>query len=142
MRGKPRTHWLNAGGGLPCNIGYCNGEKALRAQWVKLTDDAFEEPYCDDNGARVWAFHNPKDGLYRTYLICVKYDDNLTWPMIAAMVAHEAVHVAQFLWEAIGEEKPGNETEAYFVQSIVQEVLEAIGMPERPAPDTTQGNKP
>lgn len=134
---KPRTYYLRAGGHLPCNVGFCTGEKALHREWKDLTDDPVEHPWCDPNGARVWAFHNPKANRYRTYLICLRYEENLSWACIAALIAHEAVHVAQFLWEAIGEEKPGNEAEAYFVQSIVQEVLEIVGMPDRDTLTTT-----
>lgn len=132
---KPKTYWLRAGGGLPCNIGFCNGQKAFEREWVTLTDDEVERPHCNENGARAWAFHKPKGGLYRTYLICLEYDEKLRWSCIAAMLAHEAVHVAQFLWDDIGEDQPGRETEAYFVQSIVQEILDIIGLPERADPE-------
>jgi len=139
---RERTYYLRAGGHLPCNIGYCTGEKAFHREWRDLTDDPIETPWCDVNGARVWRFPEPKANRYHTYLICLRYDETLSWPCIAALVAHEAVHVAQYLWEAIGEDTPGREAEAYFVQAIVQEILQIIGMPDRaPEPPTTKGEK-
>jgi hypothetical protein len=39
-------------------------------------------------------------------------------------IVHEAVHVAQYLFETMGEDKPGVEVEAYTVASVVQGLLE------------------
>ena len=41
-------------------------------------------------------------------------------------IVHEAVHVAQYLFETMGEDKPGVEVEAYTVASIVQGLLEQL----------------
>ena len=41
----------------------------------------------------------------------------------AALVAHEAVHVAQYAAEWMAETAPGNEIFAYMVQSIVMDLL-------------------
>lgn len=45
---------------------------------------------------------------------------------VAGLIAHEAVHVGQYLWERIGEREPGREAEAYLVQQITQECLQII----------------
>jgi hypothetical protein len=50
--------------------------------------------------------------------------DSLATPGI---VAHESVHVAQNLFEAMGETNPGCETEAYIVQFIVDWVHAELG---------------
>jgi hypothetical protein len=42
---------------------------------------------------------------------------------VAGMLVHEAVHVWQRHAQDIGEEDPGDEQEAYAVQSIAQELL-------------------
>ena len=41
-----------------------------------------------------------------------------------ALLAHEAVHVAQARYETAGEEKPGEESQAYLVQRVVAELIE------------------
>lgn len=79
-RARPRTYYLRAGGHLPCNIGFCDSEKALQREWKYLTDDPVGHSWCDENGARVWVFPNPKANRYRTYLICIRFDEHLTWP--------------------------------------------------------------
>lgn len=42
---------------------------------------------------------------------------------VAGLLVHEAVHVWQQHCEDIGERRPGDEQEAYAVQSIAQELL-------------------
>ena len=44
---------------------------------------------------------------------------------IAALLVHEAVHVFQFLCRSIGEHSPSSEFEAYAIQNISEELMEA-----------------
>lgn len=46
-----------------------------------------------------------------------------SYAQIAALLAHEAVHVAQAMWDWLGESAPGKEAEAYLVQHILQGCL-------------------
>jgi hypothetical protein len=46
----------------------------------------------------------------------------------AALIVHEAVHVWQQVREALGEEKPSSEFEAYSLQAICQELFEAVNL--------------
>ncbi len=45
---------------------------------------------------------------------------------VAGLLAHEATHAAQFLWERCGEREPGKEAEAYIVQYITQRCLYCV----------------
>lgn len=45
---------------------------------------------------------------------------------LAALVAHEAVHLADYMFECAGEDKPGAETKAYLIQYLVCGILDAI----------------
>lgn len=40
------------------------------------------------------------------------------------LLAHECVHIKQFVMKSIGEDKPSDEFEAYFVQDIVTDLVE------------------
>jgi hypothetical protein len=67
-------------------------------------------------------------GDHLNCVICidpVKYK-HLHRNMMAAMLAHEATHIADLAFEHIGENKPGQETRAYLVQAIVQDALYAM----------------
>lgn len=44
-------------------------------------------------------------------------------PRIAALLAHECVHVLQATWRDMDEAAPGDEVEAYAMQSLLEEVL-------------------
>lgn len=53
---------------------------------------------------------------------------------LAALMAHEAVHVAQTILDHFGEDEPGEETRAYLVQGVTHALLEmqrrwAVGHP-------------
>ena len=43
---------------------------------------------------------------------------------LAALMAHEAVHVSQIVLDHFGEDEPGEETRAYLVQSVTHALLE------------------
>jgi hypothetical protein len=61
---------------------------------------------------------------YPTCLICIDCAqiaaDKRPYLEVVGLITHECVHVAQRLWETVGEEKVGMETEAYFIQHLVQ----------------------
>lgn len=40
------------------------------------------------------------------------------------LLVHECVHIKQFVMKSIGEDKPSDEFEAYFVQDIVTDLVE------------------
>lgn len=45
---------------------------------------------------------------------------------VAALAAHEAVHVVQNIFDEIGEKFPGEETRAYLTQRVVYDILKTI----------------
>ena len=57
--------------------------------------------------------------------VCLAPGPEITGIQIAAILAHEAVHIWQLIRREIGEDKPGDEGEAYAVQHITQELLQA-----------------
>lgn len=53
---------------------------------------------------------------------------------LAALMAHEAVHVSEIVLDHFGEEEPGEETRAYLVQNVTYALLDmqrrwAVGHP-------------
>lgn len=64
-------------------------------------------------------------GDTETYIICYdpKTDKKRHRNEIAALMAHECVHVVDLTFRNVGEHTPGDETRAYFVQFLLQNVL-------------------
>lgn len=67
--------------------------------------------------------HTEKPG--ETYLMSFCRDtwEAMTFAQHAGMIAHEVTHVVDWVFENVGEDKPGMETRAYLVQGLVQFVL-------------------
>lgn len=58
-------------------------------------------------------------------IIALRQRDDMEGIQIAAMLAHEAVHVFQVYCKHIGERKPSPEFQAYSVQAITQNLMYA-----------------
>lgn len=56
-------------------------------------------------------------------IVCLKSHNDLI--QFTALVVHEAAHVWQQVLEAMGEDKPSSEFEAYALQGITQDLLTA-----------------
>lgn len=61
----------------------------------------------------------------RLYLVWMTPDTGFSAEVDAALLVHEAVHVAQDYFREFGEEAPGEEAEAYVVQDIAQYLIES-----------------
>lgn len=56
-------------------------------------------------------------------IVCLGDMKEYDYAEIAALIAHEAVHVWQAVRETLGEKEPSSEFEAYSVQNILQTLL-------------------
>lgn len=120
---KPVFLWLSQGQ-WPINIGFTLSRKAFAREFKALGGTGNWEESWNVRGARTWFFENPPNNLFRTYVITIGEETmELGSPEVAAIVAHEAVHVFQRLMKSIGEKKWGEETEAYFVQYVTRAIL-------------------
>lgn len=63
-----------------------------------------------------------------TFIICFDAIKNKHFYKneVAALICHEAVHISDWIFEDIGEDKVGMETRAYLVQYIVWQTLNAL----------------
>lgn len=112
--------WL-PGGLQECSFKYrlVTSAKEFQKLLSKLRLGA--DAYCDD-GALAQTYHYRDAGVC---LVCLKEGLALSDIEVFGLLVHEAVHVWQFHCEWIGEEKPGNETEAYAIQKIATELIKA-----------------
>lgn len=120
MAVKHKIIWIDRGW-LPFFCGFCPSEKAWTAQTKRL--GCASQPYPATDG-RVTTFE--KRGSNPIHLVTVnerasRQDD----VHVIGLLAHEAMHVWQFVCEAIGERQPSLEFEAYTVQHLVQSLVAA-----------------
>ena len=74
----------------------------------------------EDGGATTHVLTNDENEMTCVIAISVTDQDGI---QIAALLAHEATHVAQYHFEHIGERKPAIEQMAYAVQYLTQTLM-------------------
>jgi len=105
-------------GQWPIYVGFTQSPKAFRKEMKRL---AISNPpeFLGSTHANATTHVLERNGTL-TCIITFGKTKGRPVEQIAGLIAHEAVHVAQELWAAIGEHKPGAEAEAYLVQMITQ----------------------
>ena len=99
----------------------CLSEAELRAASSKLVDDKLPFPMT---GALCSTFTNKRTNeLCAIVSLSEVAQTNRNAIEMAGLLIHEAVHVWQAYAEHMGETNPGDEQEAYAIQSISQELL-------------------
>jgi len=103
---------------FPMNLLFITEEKEYLAV---MRDSGITEPFPNMGEAATLAADTPDQGL----IILVLLGEHASLPKetVAAILAHESVHVKQFLFDAIGEDTPGVETEAYLVEFYTRYLL-------------------
>jgi hypothetical protein len=122
MSTKAKTVWISRGP-YPVYIGFCPSESAWRDAMKKMGVENESYP-CSDAKCTVFESKGRTSVIItvnREKVISEKIDEF----SVMGLLCHEAVHVAQLIFEAIGEGQPGSECEAYLVQYIFQELVDA-----------------
>lgn len=115
---KDRVVWCRQGW-FPVPYGFVPSEKAWRAEMRGLK--CHEQYPASD--ARTTSFE--KAGNLRLYVTLNERLDSRNPVGIVGLLVHEAVHVWQGMCEHCGEDRAGKETEAYAIQLISSELIEA-----------------
>lgn len=114
-------------GAAPCSVGFCLDDKTYRAEMRVLEIKNFNPFVSPGADATVHEFQNT--ATMAVALLCIdakqraKHRRSVT--SSAALIAHEAVHILQFVKREMRETEAGAEFEAYTVQWVTQEVLAA-----------------
>lgn len=116
-----KAKWLDRIAMLLPYLSLCTTEKQyLKA--VKHLAIKSPSPWLSSNhGASMHTFTTHEK---ITCIVCIKIDKKRPFAVTAGMLAHEAVHVMQELFESIGEKQPGHETEAYAVENCTRVLIE------------------
>lgn len=108
-------------------LGLCITERAFNEEVKRLNIEEKVAPWVGEGAkARTWHLYRKPDGR----LCCIVTLDPSALPTddptgIVALLVHEAVHVWQEYCDYIGEARPGREIEAYAIQNISAELIEA-----------------
>lgn len=107
-------------GVYPLFVGFTMSKKAYLKEMKRL-EIVNPSPFLSDNSNATCHHFVGKTG--RVSVIAMKRPTGVNVGQVAGLIAHEAVHVVQRLWDEIGETDPGHEAEAYLVQTITQGCL-------------------
>lgn len=120
---KDRVVWCNRGW-MPYHFGFCPSEKAWEYELTRLAIKK-REPYPVTDASCSY-FTNSKQS--KACAIVTMSDAPQPGRVKIGMLVHEAMHVWRSIKEEIGEHEASAEFEAYSMQNIVQELIEAYEM--------------
>ena len=107
------------------SYGFCPDEKAWKKFWNAVDMGKMSIPrYPSSIGART-SFTNPDEfGVNRPVaVVTINGDEDKDPIQVAALLVHEAVHIKQAVLREYGEDNVGDETEAYLIQRIAQDLM-------------------
>ena len=110
-------------GWQPVHYGFCPSEKAwnMQMKYLKISG----QPYPSSSG-RITTFTHDDGCVCCIMTLKDEIEHNLNLVEFVGIFVHEATHVWQEILLAIKEANPSPEFEAYSMQAICQELLEAF----------------
>jgi len=117
-----KIKWLDRQIGAPGPyLTLCTSEAEYLAvmRRLKITDhgDWIKTPQADAT-----VHHLDREGELM-FIVCIEVDRGRSAIQIACLLVHESVHIWQRWCEHYGETRPGDEQEAYFIQSVSQTLM-------------------
>lgn len=107
---------------LPVPYAFCPSEKAWDNEMQRLD---INHPYLTSDARTHFLCNNSTNDKLILVSVHDRVDYKYTGLEIAGLCFHEATHVFQYLCEAMGEDKPSVEFEAYSIHFIGMELLSA-----------------
>lgn len=106
------------------SYGLCLSEKEFQKQMRRMNIPVHQWPgWIGEHADASTHFLEHPDG-HKAAIVCLG-NQKLNGVQIAAVLVHEAVHIWQEHKLIVGEKVPGDESEAYAIQSISQRLMEA-----------------
>ena len=122
---KSGLQWLNRAIVVsPIRYCRCTSERAFYRELDRLKMPRSENPYFvkSENHA---VTHHFECNNGKVAIVCINPAKRHSPIQVAALLVHEAVHIWQKCRDTIGEDNPSHEFEAYSIQWIAQELMEA-----------------
>ena len=121
-KAKYKVVWLDKGW-LPVYIGFCPTEKAWHREMRRM--NVMGSPYPASDGCSTrFKTGTGKDCV----IVCVneRFGVDSCRHGLVGLIVHECTHAWRYILNAIGEDVPSSEFEAYSMQSITQQVITAF----------------
>jgi hypothetical protein len=116
----------------PYSIGLCQTEAQYRHELKRLKVPNHKESEwiaSDKDGCVTEVIKS--DGHGHCYIVSIRATKTTQPIEVIGLIIHEAVHVWQFIREGIGEDEPSHEFEAYSIQRIAQNLIDAYNISKR-----------
>lgn len=102
--------------------GFCPSEKAWYKEFKRIGYGTVPT-YSKMDGNTFFFDSDYADVKGNCALVTINNAKDKEGILIAALLAHEAVHIKQAILRSVGEDNVGDETEAYLVQRIAQDLM-------------------
>ncbi len=111
----------------PIYYGLCITEKTFHKELrrMQIPRDQWP-PFILNDWSDATVHHFDGVGGKQCAIVCIRAKQGRSGIQIAALLVHEAVHIWQAIRESMGEKEPSSEFEAYSIQCIAQELMEAF----------------
>lgn len=107
------------------SYGLCLSEKDFEKELKRMNIPAHQWPsWVGENADATTHFFDHPSGA-KAAIVCMSHKQKYSGVVTAALLVHEAVHIWQGHKAIVGEHKPGDESEAYAIQSIAQRLMQA-----------------
>ena len=103
-------------------LGFCQSERVFKKELKKLGVKGRVDFVSEGAGATTHYFEKDDETII---IVCIDKDLSVSAAQYAALIAHEAVHVWQWMRDDMKEKEPSAEFEAWAIQSITQKMLSA-----------------
>lgn len=104
------------------NLCLCLCEQDYEAVMTNLKICRYDTWILNDRSDATCHFLSVLNDIF--VVVCLRVRKHITLPQVVGLLVHEAVHIWQEWCEYYGERIPGQEQEAYAIQSISQNLLE------------------
>lgn len=119
-----RVVWFNLKM-FPTHVGFCPNKEAWDIEMKRMDIKDFEYPQRDSGSCTSFREAGKSTVALITFLGECDDTDKCRTPAFVALVAHECMHAWRIIREDIGEDAPSAEFEAYMLQALVEQTLQA-----------------
>ena len=114
----------------PYCVGLCQSEEQFQYELKRMKVKGRQAIVWIEDGksGQVHQYESTDGSFNRVCIVCIRPRKGRSPSDIIGLLIHEAVHVWQYICELINEDRPSKEFEAYSIQCIAQNLIEAYNV--------------